>query len=173
MTCCCYRSKCCIYSLLIFYALINIFILIILLLSCYDISILNFFQKVYLILAVINWILLPFYCFYKFYLIYFGKLSEEYSPKKIWKLVHLPGFIIIGISLLYDLFKVPATSGVAGLVIYYLIFLIVCAIFVIFAILDYCGINAQIEMSLNKSERFPLNEEHELRDVSKIEKKIN
>ncbi len=173
MTCCCYKSKCCIYSLLIFYALINLFILIILLLSCYDISILNFIQKVYLILAVINWILLPFYCFYKFYLIYFGKLSEEYSPKKIWKLIHLPGFIIIGIALIYDLFKVSATSGVAGLVIYYLIFLIVCAIFVIFAILDYCGIKSQIEISLNKSERFPLNEEHEMKDMSKIEKKIN
>ena len=171
MACCCYRSKCCIYSLLIFYALINLFILIILLLSCYDISILNFIQKVYLILAVINWILLPFYCFYKFYLIYFGKLSEEYSPKKIWKLIHLPGFIIIGIALIYDLFKVSATSGVAGLVIYYLIFLIVCANFIIFAILDYCGIKSQIEMSLNKSERFPLNEEHEMRDISKIEKK--
>ena len=163
MTCCCYRAKCCIYSLLIIYSLINLFILIILLLSCYDISILNFIQKVYLILTVINWILLLCYCFYKLYLIYFGKLSEEYSPKKIWKIVHLPGFIIIGIALIYDLFKVPATSGVAGLVIYYLIFLIV----------DYCGIKSQIEMSLNKSERFPLNEEHELRDVSRNERKIN
>ena len=173
MTCCCYRAKCCIYSLLIVYSLINLFILIILLLSCYDISILNFIQKVYLILTVINWILLLCYCFYKLYLIYFGKLSEEYSPKKIWKIVHLPGFIIIGIALIYDLYKVPATSGVAGLVIYYLIFLIICAIFVIFSILDYCGIKSQIEMSLNKSERFPLNEEHELRDVSRNEKKIN
>ena len=173
MACCCYRSKCSIYSLLISYALINIFILAILLLSCYDISILNFIQKVYLILSVINWIILPFYCFYKFYLIYYGKLSEEYSPKKIWKLIHLPGFIIIGIALIYDIFMVPAESGIVGLVFYYLIFLLVCAIFIIFAILDYCGIKSQIEMSLNKSERFPLNEEHELKDVSKNEKKIN
>ena len=67
----------------------------------------------------------------------FGKLSEEYSPKKIWKFIHLSGFIIIGIALIYDLFKVSATSGVGGLVIYYLIFLIICTIFVIFAILDY------------------------------------
>ena len=173
MTCCCYKSKCCIYSLLIFYALINLFILIILLLSCYDISILSFFQKVYLILAVINWIVLLFYCFYKLYLLYFGKLSEEYSPKKIWKLIHLPGFVIIGIALIYDLFIVPDKSGVVGLVIYYLIFLIICAIFIVFAILDFFGIKSQIEMSLNKSQRFPLNEEHEMKDISRDEKKIN
>ena len=173
MTCCCFKSKCCIYSLLIEYILINISILIVLLLSCYDISILNFFQATYLILSILNWIILSIYSICKIIYIFLGKFSQEYSPKKLWKLIHLPGFIIVGIALIYDLFEVPSKSGVIGLLMYYLFFFLVCMIFIILSFLDYCAIDKQLELSQNKSERFPLNEELEMGNVNSNDKKIN
>ena len=56
---------------------------------------------------------------------------------------------------------------------YFLFFFLVCMIFIILSFLDYCAIDKQLELSQNKSERFPLNEELEMGNVNRNDKKIN
>ena len=153
------KSKCGIYMTLIGNIIINIQFLAILILISYNISILNFFQKIFLILSIINWIILLFYFIYKLFLIIFGKFSEKNSQKKLWKIINIPGFVIIGISLIYDLFIVPTTSGLSGFLIYYICFVIICSIFVILSIYDFFGIEKQIEISQNKFEKISSNKE--------------
>ena len=157
--CCDVESKCGIYMTLIGNIIINIQFLAILILTSYNISILNLFQKIFLILSIINWIILPFYFIYKFFLIILGKFSDKYSPKKIWKIINIPGFIIIGISLIYDLFIVPTTSGFSGFILYYICFVIICSIFVILSIYDFFGIEKQIEISQDKFVKLSANKE--------------
>ena len=157
--CCDDESKCGIYMTLIGNIIINIYFLAILVLSSYNISILNFYQKVFLILSIINWIFLPLFYIYKFFLIILGKYTENNSLKTLWKIINIPGFIIIVISLLYDLFIVPTASGFSGFVIYYIFFAVICSIFAILSIYDYLGIEKQIEISQNKFEKLSANKE--------------
>ena len=157
--CCDLKSKCGIYMTLIGNIIINIQFLAILILTSYNISILNIFQKIFLILSIINWIILPIYYIYKFFLVILGKFSEKYSPKKFWKIINIPGFVIIGISLIYDLFIVPTTSGFSGFLMYYIFFVIKCTIFIILSIYDFFGIEKQIEISQNKLKKLSANKE--------------
>ena len=157
--CCDLKSKYGIYMTLIGNIIINLQFLAILIITSYNISILNFFQKIFLILSIINWIILPIFFIYKFLLIILGKFSEKYSPKKTWKIINIPGFVIIGISLIYDLFIVPTTSGISGFILYYICFVIICSIFIILSIYDFFGIEKQIEISQNKFEKLSANKE--------------
>lgn len=167
----CFKSKCCIYFLLILNILKNIFVLTILLLICYSISILNFFQIIYLILSIISLLILTFYSFYKFLIIITGKSLKEESLKQLWKLANLPAFLFIGIALIYDIINVPSTSGIPWIFIYYLLFVIMSAVFIGLSYLDYTNIQKQIEISRTNLPRFFLSEELELKVMTKHEQK--
>ena len=167
MCLCCSKSKFSIYLCIIFHTLINIFFLVILLISTYNISILKWYQIIYFIISIINWIILIFYSIMKLLLIIFGKFSQDYHPKKIWLFIHIPAIIIIGIALIYDLFKVPSTSGIGGLIMYYFImFCCCCLFFIISSIKDYKGIQSQIDLAQNKLKIIPLQEETDV-NISK------
>ena len=66
--------------------------------------------------------------------------------------------------------KIPETSGTPGVFIYYLLALIIYAIFIISAQLDLKGIQSQIDLSENKMKFISLKEENENSNNSK---KIN
>ena len=102
----------------------------------------------------------------KLLLIIFGKFSQDYHPKKIWQFIHIPAIIIIGIALIYDLFKVPSTSGIGGLIMYYFIIFFCCLLFIISSIKDYIGIQSQIDLAQNKLKIIPLQEETDV-NISK------
>ena len=163
----CSNSVCCVYSNLIGNILINMIILVILMLSCYNFLILSIFQKAYLVFAIINWMMLFFYSFFKFFLIIFGKFTAQNEPKKIWLYVHLPSYFIIVIALLYDAIVVSITSGIGGIFIYYMILLFASGTFIIITLLDYCGIKAQLEISRKKTNRYILQEEKVNKDTDK------
>ena len=165
---CCSKSKFCIYFSIIGHILINIFFLVILLLSTYNISILKWYQCTYLIISIIIWILLIIYSIAKLFLIIFGKFSENYYPKKIWFFIHIPSMIIIGIASIYDLFKVTSTSGIVGLIMYYFIMSLFFVLFIASSIRDYFGIQSQIDLAQKKL-KIPLQEEND----TNISKKIN
>ena len=170
MSSCCFKAKFCIYALLIGHLLINIIFLFLLLISSYNFSILTLYQKIYLVISIIIWIILSLYSVIKLFAIILGKFSIIFSPKRLWKLIHIPAYIIIGIAAIYDLVKIPETSGTPGVFIYYLLALIIYAIFIISAQLDLKGIQSQIDLSENKMKFISLKEEHENSDNSK---KIN
>ena len=168
MCLCCSKSKFCIYFSIVGHMLINIFFLVILLLSTYNISILNWYQYIYFVLSIINWIILIIYSIAKLFLITFGKFSQNYYPKKIWLFTHIPALIIIGIALIYDLYKVTSTSGIVGLIMYYFIISLFCILFITSSLTDLYGIQNQIDLSQNKLQ-IPLKEESD----ANISKKIN
>ena len=165
--CICLNSHCCIYSILLINILINIFILSILFIICYNIPTLKSYQIIYLIVALISWIILIFYYFYKLFLIILGKLSEEYQQKKLWKFVHFPPYIIIGIALIYDLIVVPYKSGSGEWLLYYILFFIISTAIIISGNIDFFGIRNQVVLSKSKSYKYPLNEESKSKDVNK------
>ena len=171
MRCCNLNSVCCVYTSLIGNTLINIFILVILLLSCYNILILNIIQKIYLIISILYWMVLLFYSFFKLFSVLLGKFSEQILQKRKWFYVHIPGYLILAIALIYDLIKMIIQSGIGGLLFYYTGFFFFCCIFVILTISDYYGIQGQLELSRKKNYRFPLHEEKDKNKV--IPKDIN
>ena len=168
MCLCCSKSKISIYFSIVMHIIINIFFLIVLILSTYNISILNWYQYIYLILSIIIWILLIIYSITKLFLIIFGKFSQNYSPKKLWLFIHIPALIIIGIALLYDLYKVTSTSGIVGLLMYYFIMSLLFVLFITSSLIDFFGIQNQIDLAQNKL-KVPLQEESD----ANISKKIN
>ena len=169
MCLCCNKSKSSIYFFLIGNILLNIIILIVLLISTYDLAILNWYQKAYLIITIIVWIILIIYSTLKLFLIIFGKFTQGLYPKKVWLFIHVPAFSIVGFALIYDLYKVPTTSGIPGLLIYYLLMVIICALFIFSSLNDYFKIQSQIDLSQNKVHIVPLEEENDYN----ISKKIN
>ena len=170
MSSCCFKAKFCIYALLISHLLINIIFLFLLLISSYNFSILTLYQKIYLVISIIIWIILSLYSIIKLFAIILGKFSIIFSPKRLWKLIHIPAYIIIGIAAIYDLVKIPETSRTPGLFIYYVLALIIYTIFIISAQLDLKGIQSQIDLSENKMKFISLKEENENSNNSK---KIN
>ena len=104
----------------------------------------------YLIASIIIWIILIIYYIYKLIFIFLGKFSDEYYQKKIWKFIHFPPYIIIAIALIYDLVRVPFKSGSVGWLLYYILFFIICVIFVILCNFDFFGIGKQVELSKSK-----------------------
>ena len=169
----CVKSKYCIYTLLIVNILMNILFLSVFILICYNITIMNLLQIIYLISAIMSWSGLTFYYFYKVFLIIFGKYSEENYQKKIWKIIHLPPYIIIIIALFYDLIKVPSKSGSIGWLFYFLIVFILCFLFIMIGNFDYFAIRNQIEYSKSKSRQYPFKEEQDRKDINKSTTKIN
>ena len=161
MRCCNLNSVCCVYTSLIWNILINMIILVILMLSSYNFLILNIIQKIYFILSILYWMFLLFYSFFKFFSVLLGKFSQQSSPKKKWFYVHIPGYLILAIALIYDLIKMIIQSGLEGLLFYYTGFFFFCGIFFIITISDYYGIQGQLEVSRKKKYRYPLNEENE------------
>ena len=168
MPLCFYKSKCCIYSLLIGHILINGSFLAVLLLSCYDIKILKPYQKIYLIISIITWIIIIISSIMKLFLIIFGKFSQAFYPKTIWLLTNIPAFLIIGIALIYDFFKVTSSSGIPGLFMYYFFTVIILTLIIISSIKDFCGIQSQIDISQHKVNIVSLQEENDITNSKKI-----
>ena len=137
--------------------------------STYDLAILNWYQKAYLIITIIVWIILIIYSTLKIFLIIFGKFTQALYPKKVWLFIHVPAFSVVGFALIYDLYKVPTTSGIPGLLIYYFLMVTICALFIFSSLNDYFKIQSQIDLSQNKVHIVPLEEENDYN----ISKKIN
>ena len=159
-TCCyCLRSKCCVYTYLILKILIDLLFLSVLAIICYNITLLKFYQIIYLILCIIFWIVIAFYSIYKLFLILFGKFSFENASSKNWRIVHFPSYILILIGLIYDAIIIPFKSGSGGWLMYFFIFFVFTIIYLILCNLDYFGAKAQLEISQKKQNSYRLHEE--------------
>ena len=158
-----------IYLKLCFNFLLNFLILLILLCGIYDISILNIIQSTYLILAIIDWICITTYNLIKIVLMPLGKLPPIKYCFKLWIIFYIPSFILMFIGVVYDIFKVFLTSGISGVIMYYLLFVFACILFVCFAINDHKNIEKQYQLSKEKVNPSQLREE-EMQDVSNFKK---
>ena len=156
-----FSDKLKLYFKLGFNFILNFFILLILFVGIYDISILNSLQSIYLILAVIDWICITTYYFIKLISIPLDNLPSIKYCSKFWNIFHIPAFILIFIGVIYDLFKVFSSSGLSGIFMYYLLFIIICGLFICFSLNDFKNIEKQYQLSKDGNISYQLNKLHE------------
>ena len=133
-----------IYISLFFKGIFNLIILIILLISSRNIKLLNSYQKLYLVLSIIDWFLIVIRYFCIFGLIITLKiLKKKFQCQKLikiilklsWIIVNIPAYVIMLIAFLNDIFQI--LKGNVGYILYECIFCTICYIFICFTINDF------------------------------------
>ena len=146
MTCC---RKFLVYFFLALNIFITIVILLLLFLATYDIKLLDWYQYIYLILAIIVWLLL--------FVVYVGKLVLIIIKKLIFpsKYLKLAWIILNGIATIFFIIGfifdlVMYSQGEISYIVYNVIYWLILVLYGIFTGFDFFLINSQIELSGNK-----------------------
>lgn len=168
--------SCCKKGLVYTFLALNIFLSLIinllLYVSTYDVIFLDWYQYIYLILAIIIWVLL--FCMYvaKLILIIIGKLPSKYILLT-WMLLNIPASVFFLIAFIFDL--VMFGQNEISWDIYIFAFVIVFILFIVFTAFDFFLIKIQIQMGENNGNKFNIiyNNSNSLpsRNVEKIELK--
>ena len=129
---------------LFFKFLFNLIILIILLISSRNIKLLKSYQKLYLVLTILTWLLIVINYLLKFsalIIVNVKKKKFEFKEKiKIalklaWAVTNIPAYIIMIIAFVYDCCEI--IRGNVADITYEIIFSSICILFVCFTINDY------------------------------------
>lgn len=137
----------------------NLFILIILLISLRNINILKSYQKLYLVISLIIWILIVINYFGKLCLIIILKLLNkkfqcEGKIKMLlyisWLTTSISAYAIMLIAFLYDILQIY--KGNLTFVIYECIFSGLCIIFICFTINDFYHLQIIFNLICEKAE---------------------
>ena len=115
-------------------------------LATYDVSFLDWYQYLYLVLAYIVWLLL--FCIYiaKLVLILIGKLPTKFITLT-WMVLNIPALVFFLIAFIFDL--VMYSDEQILLSLYIILFVVIFILFLVFTGFDFFLIKIQIEMSLN------------------------
>ena len=121
----------------------NLFLLIILFISSRNISLLNDYQKAYIVISIILWIIICFFYLSKLLSliyteimkkkIYFFELDKK--VKWTWIITNGCAYILMLIGLIYDIILIA--KGDISNIIYVMIYFIICFAYVICSIIDY------------------------------------
>ena len=121
----------------------NLLITIILLISSRNIKILYEYQKAYLVLSIILWLLISLKYLAKLLLLIYTQITKKrfYIPKiekkfkLIWIISNGCSLIFMLIGLIWDMLLI--VLGDIGSAVYVIIYFVICFIYVILSILDY------------------------------------
>ena len=97
---CC--QSCCIYAVIILNIIYNFLVVFFLCFCCRDISLLAAYQKMFLILSLIDFILLTLYYLGEFILVVINKMPKKRAVKLVWLCLNAPASLFILITLIYD-----------------------------------------------------------------------
>ena len=145
---------CCKKALVYTFLGLNIFlsfvINLLLYLATYDVIFLDWYQYMYLVFAVIIWLLL--FCTYvaKLVLILIGKLPSKYVMLT-WLVLNIPAIVFFFIAFIFDL--VMKDQGFITWDIYIICFVLVFIFFLIFTGFDFFLIKLQIQMGENNGNK--------------------
>ena len=145
---------CCKKALVYTFLGLNIFlsfvINLLLYLATYDVIFLDWYQYMYLVFAVIIWLLL--FCTYvaKLVLILIGKLPSKYVMLT-WLVLNIPAIVFFFIAFIFDL--VMQDQGFITWDIYIICFVLVFIFFLIFTGFDFFLIKLQIQMGENNGNK--------------------
>lgn len=140
-------------------AIYNLLILIVLLISSRNIKILKGYQKFYLVLSIITWLLIVIVYLTKLIaIIVLNKLNKKFHSLKIIKLMlliswlgtNISAYIIMLIAFLYDVYQI--FKGNLYNILYECVFCGICIIFVCFTINDFYHLEIIFYLICNKIE---------------------
>ena len=115
-----------------------------------NIKLLKSYQVLYLVIAIIFWILICLFYAVKiillFYAIYKKKLQSYLAIKMkkillwMWIITNCGAYILMLIGFIYDII-VLLSKGKIGSAVYMIIYFGICFLFVIFSIIDFCNLD--------------------------------
>ena len=145
---CC--KKALVYTFLGLNIFLSFMINLLLYLATYDVIFLDWYQYMYLVFAVIIWLLL--FCTYvaKLVLILIGKLPSKYVMLT-WLVLNIPAIVFFFIAFIFDL--VMQDQGFITWDIYIICFVLVFIFFLIFTGFDFFLIKIQIQMGENNGSK--------------------
>ena len=182
--------SCCKKGLVYTFLGLNIFlsfvINLLLYLATYDVIFLDWYQYMYLVFAVIIWLLL--FCTYvaKLVLILIGKLPSEFIIRITWMALNIPAIIFFIIAFIFDL--VMYDQNEISWSIYIIAFVLIFILFLVFTGFDFFLIKIQYQMGENNknkksenngpipvksSQTIELNEMREAKEVKVIQNQEN
>ena len=182
--------SCCKKGLVYTFLGLNIFlsfvINLLLYLATYDVIFLDWYQYMYLVFAVIIWLLL--FCTYvaKLVLILIGKLPSEFIILITWMALNIPAIIFFIIAFIFDL--VMYDQNEISWSIYIIAFVLIFILFLVFTGFDFFLIKIQYQMGENNknkksenngsipvksSQTIELNEMREAKEVKVIQNQEN
>ena len=147
--------SCCKKGLVYTFLGLNIFlsfvINLLLYLATYDVIFLDWYQYMYLVFAVIIWLLL--FCTYvaKLVLILIGKLPTEFIIRITWMALNIPAIIFFIIAFIFDL--VMYDQNEISWSIYIIAFVLIFILFLIFTGFDFFLIKIQYQMGENNKNK--------------------
>ena len=146
---------CCKKGLVYTFLGLNIFlsfvINLLLYLATYDVIFLDWYQYMYLVFAVIIWLLL--FCTYvaKLVLILIGKLPSEFIIRITWMVLNIPAIIFFIIAFIFDL--VMYDQNEISWSIYIIAFVLIFILFLVFTGFDFFLIKIQYQMGENNKNK--------------------
>ena len=149
------EAGCCKKGLVYTFLGLNIFlsfvINLLLYLATYDVIFLDWYQYMYLVFAVIIWLLL--FCTYvaKLVLILIGKLPSEFIIRITWMALNIPAIIFFIIAFIFDL--VMYDQNEISWSIYIIAFVLIFILFLIFTGFDFFLIKIQYQMGENNKNK--------------------
>ena len=182
--------SCCKKGLVYTFLGLNIFlsfvINLLLYLATYDVIFLDWYQYMYLVFAVIIWLLL--FCTYvaKLVLILIGKLPSKFIILITWMALNIPAIIFFIIAFIFDL--VMYDQNEISWSIYIIAFVLIFILFLVFTGFDFFLIKIQYQMGENNknkksenngpipvksSQTIELNEMREAKEVKVIQNQEN
>ena len=182
--------SCCKKGLVYTFLGLNIFLSLVinllLYLATYDVIFLDWYQYMYLVFAVIIWLLL--FCTYvaKLVLILIGKLPSEFIIRITWMVLNIPAIIFFIIAFIFDL--VMYDQNEISWSIYIIAFVLIFILFLVFTGFDFFLIKIQYQMGENNknkksenngpipvksSQTIELNEMREAKEVKVIQNQEN
>ena len=140
ITCC---KKGLVYTFLGLNIFLSFIINLLLLVCTYDITLLDWYQYIYLILAIIIWLLLFLTYVAKLVLILIRKLPSKYILLT-WLVLNIPASVFFLIAFIFDL--VMFKQDDINWSLYIIIFVVVFFVFIVFTGFDFFLIKIQIKM---------------------------
>ena len=140
ITCC---KKGLVYTFLGLNIFLSFIINLLLWVCTYDITLLDWYQYIYLILAIIIWLLLFLTYVAKLVLILIRKLPSKYILLT-WLVLNIPASVFFLIAFIFDL--VMFKQDDINWSLYIIIFVVVCFVFIVFTGFDFFLIKIQIKM---------------------------
>lgn len=121
----------------------NLLILIILFITSRNIKLLKDYQKAYLVLSIILWIVICLFYLAKILSLIYTKIMKkklyffelDKKVKWTWIITNGGAYIFMLIGLIYDIILI--VKGDISSIIYVIIYFIICFVYVIFSIFDY------------------------------------
>ena len=147
--------SCCKKGLVYTFLGLNIFlsfvINLLLYLATYDVIFLDWYQYMYLVFAVIIWLLL--FCTYvaKLVLILIGKLPSKFIILITWMALNIPAIIFFIIAFIFDL--VMYDQNEISWSIYIIAFVLIFILFLVFTGFDFFLIKIQYQMGENNKNK--------------------